>query len=366
MDNLSLNERFTKVTGLTIKVKDLIDNAKTSDEMKKLYNELQWYIPLLISSSTKEGKYQQDGVTKASLLADLYNLLIEQDAVSVEGLDELKTLLSTKTQEELNDLDVIINLNGDVLTESSCNIKSKSIKIEDVGVSSTGAIFNSSTTLEINGLEVSGKKNPENARISVQANEKVHITGVDFSKATSGYNCLEINLSNENPADEVIIEDCYFANMTNNCILVFGVKEGGVVTIKNCKFDMPFTSEAVRISNTTNAEHFTVNIIDCEYKYTTLPEDTEEEIDEQNDKRKWIGFILFEDYNKKEVMEKPFAGLTINVTNVTQNGVKMKNLGVGTFDTDTQFACMSYDFTVGNRTKGMIYDLSHYPTFNFR
>ena len=358
MANLGINDHYKKVTGITIDVQGLINACSSDDEKKALYNKLQWNIGLLVScgNGCHEGKFLADGVTKASLLSDLYSLLVENDGISVEGVDQLKDLLDSKTKEELNELDIIINMANEPLTTETASIAAKSVKLSNVNVESTGLVVNSQSVAEISNVEVSGEKNASNARLSIKATEEIHISGVDFSKATSGYNCLEINLSQKNLAKKVVVEDCYFGNMTNNAILIFGMQEDGEVIIRNCKFDLATGGEAVRISNSGNAKHFTVTCENCTYKYVSPAHSP--------NNSKWLGFILFEDHNKTEVLEKPFAGLTINMKNIFRGTEKCVAPNIGAND-ESQFTCMVYDYTVGDRAKGQIIDPDHYPVFNF-
>ena len=95
MANLGINDHYKKVTGITIDVQGLINACSSDDEKKALYDKLQWNIGLLVScgNGCHEGKFLADGVTKASLLSDLYSLLVENDGISVEGVDQLKDLL---------------------------------------------------------------------------------------------------------------------------------------------------------------------------------------------------------------------------------------------------------------------------------
>ena len=94
------------------------------------------------------------------------------------------------------------------------------------------------------------------------------VDGVDFTKATKGYNDLEINLKSRPVSDKVTIKNCRFGKgNTNNSISIFGMPEGGVINIENCNFVLSGKSEAVRISNKLDSHQFTINVKDCNYNY---------------------------------------------------------------------------------------------------
>ena len=50
--------------------------------------------------------------------------------------------------------------------------------------------------------------------------------------------------------------------------------------------------------------------------------------------------------------------------NIFKGSEKCVATNIGAND-ESQFTCMVYDYTVGDRTKGQIIDPDHYPVFNF-
>lgn len=358
----NLNSKFQKVAHIRLDVESMIAACKTEEEKKALYNKLAWHIGLLKSTTTTEGKFLADGITKAECLQELYDILIAEspEHAAAHDIETLKKILDLP-KEQLAEMTVVVDLDG-VELPKKFNMTAKNVKVNEVAVGDQNfSTFVGTENVIISNVEISGdlknsKQGGSNARIIAKANEDVHISGIDFTKATGGYNCIEVNLSNMTPASNVLIEDCVLANMTNNGIIVFGCTEGGTITIKNCKFILNDGAEAVRISNTTSAEHFTVNVENCDYKYVS------DEHSEGN--AKYLGFFLFQDYNKTVTLEKPFAGLTVNVKNVTCDGKPCTENIIGTAD-ETQFSCMYYDVAIGERDKGDIVDPTHFPTFNF-
>lgn len=194
-------------------------------------------------------------------------------------------------------------------------------------------------------------KATSNARVIVETAGDVVVDGLDYTGATDGYNPLEINLSNV-VSKNVTVKNCKFTKLfTNNAISVFGMAEGGVLNIENNTFDLGKTSDAVRISNKTNTK-FTINVKDCSYTYPT------------DAAGQWVGFFIFEDHTSKTAEDAnaamQFKNLTVNVDNVTFEGVKVTELNL--FSGRNQFACMCYDNLPGL----VVTDATHFPTFNFK
>ncbi len=199
------------------------------------------------------------------------------------------------------------------------------------------------------------KKTCGNSRININTPGKVVIDGVDFTGTTDGYNAIEINLNSNPISRDITVKNCKFGpKLTNNSILIFGLPDGSVVNIENCEFELSNTSNPLRISNKFNANSFTVNIKDCNYKYA----------DTSFTGGQYTGFILFQDYTSTSAeianATKQFSGLKINCNNVTYDGAKITDIGIGTKKTNTQFAYVYYDKV------GVISDKSHYPIFTFQ
>jgi hypothetical protein len=158
-----------------------------------------------------------------------------------------------------------------------------------------------------------------NAIISANVNGEVYVKDCIFAKP--GYNCFEIGLDTKvEPPSKITFENCEFYNeLTNNAILVFATKDNATITLKNCKFES--VSNALRVSNRTNAKNVTVNIIDCSVdKWESIP--------------KYAGFLILEDYTSKNMAEFEEANrfgpdkLTINISNLVHNGKPVRPGGV--------------------------------------
>ena len=127
----------------------------------------------------------------------------------------------------------------------------------------------------------------------------------------SAYNGIEVNLT-QGLAKSVIIDNLDFdGHFINNGISIFGMAEGGVVTISNCHFKE--LSNILRISNRTNS-HWTVNLINCTC--------------DKWESGQYAGAILLQDYTSGSRDEANrnniFAKLTINIQNLTKpDGTKL-------------------------------------------
>ena len=149
------------------------------------------------------------------------------------------------------------------------------------------------TTRDINivNLKTNGEfaKSNGNAQHSLNCNGDVTIEGSVFGQ--KGYNCLEIGLTSGYLPKNVTISNCQFTgHLDNNSIIVFGVQEGGVITVKDCTFED--VSNVLRFSNKANVNNVTINFENCVCK-------SWEKRSAGNYINVWAGWLLFEDYTSK-------------------------------------------------------------------
>jgi hypothetical protein len=246
------------------------------------------------------------------------------------------------------DKDVEITLSNDVAIPAGVTITAKSITLKG-GVVDNNISLVAEDGITIDGIKVTGSKAENNAKININTKGNVVVKNATFNTTTSAYNGIEINL-NSDVCKSVDIENCTFSEMQNNCINIFGMAEGGTINIKDCSFDLSSTpSNAVRLSNKTSAKNVTVNFTDCKYKYG----------EGESTQAFWYGFVLFQNY-VKDLDKSIFNDWTINVKNVTNNGVKIDKANLNT-NTSSQFACMYDDFS----DPKIITDASLFPKFIF-
>lgn len=160
-------------------------------------------------------------------------------------------------------------------------------------------------SVELSNIEISGAKQYGNTRITVECPKgEVSIKELNMSNCAESYNGIEIGLGKEVPS-KVTIENCNFSEMKNNPISIFGMQEGGVITLKNCRFNISMNSNPLRLSNKSNAKNVKVRFVNCEVEYT-------DQIDSE-----WKSLILCQDYTGAVDSDaEGFVHWIISLTNV--------------------------------------------------
>ena len=205
------------------------------------------------------------------------------------------------------DKNIVIS-NGSVTTTAdekfTRQITAKSIQVEDIAVESSRVVFDANDDVVISGFESSGdlKKSTSNAAVSIYSNADVKITNSTINQ--TGYNAIEIGLSDDKAPKNVLIDGITFdSKMSNNAILIFAHQKDALITISNCHFKD--VSNCVRLSNRLNVPA-KVRFVNCTCdKWDTKPQ--------------WNGFLILEDYTsktKEEYLEqKRFHNLDIQFVN---------------------------------------------------
>lgn len=213
-----------------------------------------------------------------------------------------------------SDKDVVINSSTTVTTPVV--IKAKNVDVQGLTVESVtskitaGGIVN---LTDINSTGTIDRQTQGNAAFSVNTSgDTIRISNCKFGQ--TGYNALEIGLSAETAnVKNIVIENCEFADASNNSILIFRTAANAVVTIKKCTFGN--VSNAIRISNANN-QSVTVNVIDCDIA----------SVDSNLD---YTGIVLCQDYTSKTVEDAEANNLfapekvKFNFVNVTVGGKKV-------------------------------------------
>jgi hypothetical protein len=179
----------------------------------------------------------------------------------------------------------------------------ESVTLDDATVYSAFMELKATEDITLKNVTTSGLiyKTNTNAIYKLHADGYVSIRDCTFTPEVA-YNGIEIGLGT-GLAKSVIIDNCEFDGaFSNNAINIFGMDNGGVVTISNCHFHK--LSNILRISNRTNTA-WTINLINC----TCDEWDTSE----------YAGMVLFQDYTSgsKEAADanNQFAKITLNIQN---------------------------------------------------
>lgn len=217
----------------------------------------------------------------------------------------------------------------------------------------------------VNGAYTQAKGN---TAISVNASDDVTINGVDMTNASLSRNAIEVGL-NSTPSN-IDIENVTLKSTKNNGILLFKTQDKAVINIKNVDFGEQ-VSNAIRISNYTNAKNVTINIEDCKVGRW----DDGKEGAPSYPKTLYAGFFIFEDYCKdhntvEKAKEANLFGpdkIKIHIKNLTVGGKPYKPkdvtklLGDGDKGGD-RFGYISYDYA--NYTQ-IEYDEKLFPQITF-
>ena len=200
------------------------------------------------------------------------------------------------------------------------------------------------------------KKSSGNTVVAISDSETITFRNMNIDATL--YNCIEIGLSGDKLAKNILFENCNFrGNFTNNAVSIFGTQAGAIVNFNNCYFE--HVSNVLRLSNRTNTS-MTVNFTNCSCDHwDTTPQ--------------WTGMIICQDYTSpldKVEENNLFAPekIVINIYNFRMpNGEMMQPIA----EEDMPLACGSqitgkqlfYVYTDKDDTVHP-YVKSRYPTFN--
>ena len=232
-------------------------------------------------------------------------------------------------------------------------ITSNSVTLKEATMTGTYMDLYADQDVTIKQSSFSGSvpKATSNAIMRLRANGYITVRDYDF-EIEKAYNGIECNLT-EAAAKSIIIDGVDFNGpLSNNGVNVFGMADGGVLTVANCHFKK--VSNILRISNRLNTT-WTINLINCV-------------CDEWETNSDYTGAILLQDYISKSAAEvetrNEFSKLTINIQNLTKpDGTKLTptdNLSTICGSKDNNQILYVYDSFHGVRP----YDASIYPTIH--
>lgn len=276
--------------------------------------------------------------------------------VNAKRSNILSTDISAEASTSIeSDKDVVINSSATVTTPVV--IKAKNVDVQGLTVESVtskitaGGIVN---LTDINSTGTIDKQTQGNAAFSVNTTgDTIRISNCKFGQ--TGYNALEIGLSAETAnVKNIVIENCEFADASNNSILIYRTAANALVTIKKCTFGN--VSNAIRISNANN-QSVTVNVIDCDIA----------SVDSNLD---YTGIVLCQDYTSKTVEEAEANNLfapekvKFNFVNVTVGGKK-----VVAGNPEEQFGSKTAEqllYVYRDAAKSLVgYDATKFPAVSF-
>lgn len=231
----------------------------------------------------------------------------------------------TKTNTEVVSVDgsagELKDSSKDYIVSGSINenaeIVGKSISLKSIKVSDNARLKLNAGDVEAKDLNISGSFPKANGNTVISVNNAEFIVFKDMVfDASEVYNGIEIGLaSNSVLPKNILFDNCKFqGEFSNNAILVFGTQDNAIITLNNCYFEK--ISNALRLSNKSNASGVVVNINNCT-------------VDQWETRAPWQGFLICEDYTNKteeEVNANNLFGdgkITVNFNNLVHAGVKI-------------------------------------------
>lgn len=249
-----------------------------------------------------------------------------------------------------------INENAEIVGES---ISLKSIKVSD-----NARLKLNAGDVEAKDLNISGSFPKANGNTVISVNNAEFIVFKDMVfDASEVYNGIEIGLaSNSVLPKNILFDNCKFqGEFSNNAILVFGTQDNAIITLNNCYFEK--ISNALRLSNKSNASGVVVNINNCT-------------VDQWETRAPWQGFLICEDYTNKteeEVNANNLFGdgkITVNFNNLVHAGVKINPADPASVcgtKNESQVVMVCQDAVAGPEGDYCLsYDAAKFPVVSFK
>lgn len=278
----------------------------------------------------------------------------------------------TKTNTEVVSVDgsagELKDSSKDYIVSGSINenaeIVGKSISLKSIKVSDNARLKLNAGDVEAKDLNISGSFPKANGNTVISVNNAEFIVFKDMVfDASEVYNGIEIGLaSNSVLPKNILFDNCKFqGEFSNNAILVFGTQDNAIITLNNCYFEK--ISNALRLSNKSNASGVVVNINNCT-------------VDQWETRAPWQGFLICEDYTNKteeEVSANNLFGdgkITVNFNNLVHAGVKINPADPASVcgtKNESQVVMVCQDAVAGPEGDYCLsYDAAKFPVVSFK
>lgn len=278
----------------------------------------------------------------------------------------------TKTNTEVVSVDgsagELKDSSKDYIVSGSINenaeIVGKSISLKSIKVSDNARLKLDAGDVEAKDLNISGSFPKVNGNTVISVNNAEFIVFKDMVfDASEVYNGIEIGLaSNSVLPKNILFDNCKFqGEFSNNAILVFGTQDNAIITLNNCYFEK--ISNALRLSNKSNASGVVVNINNCT-------------VDQWETRAPWQGFLICEDYTNKteeEVNANNLFGdgkITVNFNNLVHAGVKINPADPASVcgtKNESQVVMVCQDAVAGPEGDYCLsYDAAKFPVVSFK
>lgn len=315
-------------------------------------------------------KFVEEQIAYVSDVAGLSNTLEALNA-TVQILQSKVDVL-TKTNTEVVSVDgsagELKDSSKDYIVSGSINenaeIVGKSISLKSIKVSDNARLKLNAGDVEAKDLNISGSFPKANGNTVISVNNAEFIVFKDMVfDASEVYNGIEIGLaSNSVLPKNILFDNCKFqGEFSNNAILVFGTQDNAIITLNNCYFEK--ISNALRLSNKSNASGVVVNINNCT-------------VDQWETRAPWQGFLICEDYTnktEKEVNANNLFGdgkITVNFNNLVHAGVKINPADPASVcgtKNESQVVMVCQDAVAGPEGDYCLsYDAAKFPVVSFK
>lgn len=343
-------------------------DTKVSELEEKIGN-----VPTKVSELENDANYQSASQVDARIqevVAGLSNTLEALNA-TVQILQSKVDVL-TKTNTEVVSVDgsagELKDSSKDYIVSGSINenaeIVGKSISLKSIKVSDNARLKLNAGDVEAKDLNISGSFPKANGNTVINVNNTEFIVFKDMVfDASEVYNGIEIGLeSNSVLPKNILFDNCKFqGEFSNNAILVFGTQDNAIITLNNCYFEK--ISNALRLSNKSNASGVVVNINNCT-------------VDQWETRAPWQGFLICEDYTNKteeEVNANNLFGdgkITVNFNNLVHAGVKINPADPASVcgtKNESQVVTVCQDAVAGPEGDYCLsYDAAKFPVVSFK
>lgn len=308
-----------------------------------------------------------------ALLKDVAGLSNTLEALNATvQILQSKVDVLTKTNTEVVSVDgsagELKDSSKDYIVSGSINenaeIVGKSISLKSIKVSDNARLKLNAGDVEAKDLNISGSFPKANGNTVISVNNAEFIVFKDMVfDASEVYNGIEIGLaSNSVLPKNILFDNCKFqGEFSNNAILVLGTQDNAIITLNNCYFEK--ISNALRLSNKSNASGVVVNINNCT-------------VDQWETRAPWQGFLICEDYTNKteeEVNANNLFGdgkITVNFNNLVHAGVKINPADPASVcgtKNESQVVMVYQDAVAGPEGDYCLsYDAAKFPVVSFK
>lgn len=377
-DNINLKasqsdlEAYMSATDTKVsELEEKIGNVPT--KVSELENDLGFQNEAQVDGKIKEAIAAIPPVDLTPYVSDVAGLSNTLEALNATvQILQSKVDVLTKTNTEVVSVDgsagELKDSSKDYIVSGSINenaeIVGKSISLKSIKVSDNARLKLNAGDVEAKDPNISGSFPKANGNTVISVNNAEFIVFKDMVfDASEVYNGIEIGLaSNSVLPKNILFDNCKFqGEFSNNAILVLGTQDNAIITLNNCYFEK--ISNALRLSNKSNASGVVVNINNCT-------------VDQWETRAPWQGFLICEDYTNKteeEVNANNLFGdgkITVNFNNLVHAGVKINPADPASVcgtKNESQVVMVCQDAVAGPEGDySLSYDAAKFPVVSFK